>query len=128
MGTFINKKVSGAELIKMERERQKHREKFDAKHDEENNWGQLAIAASCYAAFAAYTKIYEMDDKYVGMIKFVEPWPWDTKWDKRYDYGERKKNPGNSLPNPKTLTKKERLDLLVKAGALIAAEIDRTNK
>lgn len=35
---------------------------------------------------------------------------------------------GNYPANPGTYTKKERLDLLVKAGALIAAEIDRINR
>lgn len=39
--------------------------------------------------------------------------------------GLRPLNPGNSPPCPSTYSDEERVDLLVKAGALIAAEIDR---
>ena len=34
-------------------------------------------------------------------------------------------NRGNLVPDPATYTDEERIDLLTKAGALIAAEIDR---
>lgn len=43
-----------------------------------------------------------------GKLKWVDPWPWDVAWDKRY--------------------KHDRLKQLAIAGALIAAEIDRLER
>lgn len=112
----------GAELIVTERCRQITNEKWSPKHDDEHKNGELAMAASCYAAPAT---IYRQEEDLANRVEFVEPWPWEPHWDKRYGYGSRKNNPGNVLPNPASFTSKERKDLLVKAGALIAAELDR---
>lgn len=102
---------TGAERIAAERARQIADEGFDGDHDDENNDnGELALAAICYAA---PERIYVVDDRGPG-ISFVDPWPWDRVWDKR---SERKKP-----------TTKERLRALEKAGALIAAEIDRLER
>jgi hypothetical protein len=59
-------------------------------------------------------------------VFFDDPFPdtWDWR-DKRRAYGSVNPSNVNVLPDPKTYTKDERIDLLVKAGALIAAEIDR---
>jgi len=54
---------------------------------------------------------------------FGDPWPWEWRADKRYDYSTK-----GGLPDPLKLTKPQRIDLLVKAGALIAAEIDRLQR
>lgn len=60
-------------------------------------------------------------------LVFTDPWPesWDLMWDKRHQYGANAGNPDITLPEPETYQEDERLDLLVKAGALLAAEIDR---
>ena len=115
-------KISGIRLITAERKRQIEKEGWSLKHDlEEHSEGDLALAAICYAT---PVRIFERLD-YAHGVNFVDPWPFDGEWDKRFSYGERRSNPGNVPPNPETYTKEERIDLLVKAGALIAAEIDR---
>jgi hypothetical protein len=79
-----------------ERIRQIQKEKWTAEHDDLHSRGQLAVAAVCYALPKDYRKDTELPEHY---------WPWDWKWWK---------------PSPK-----DRIKELVKAGALIAAEIDR---
>jgi len=117
---------TGIFLISQERERQILEEKWTIEHDDEHTDGSLALVATCYAS---PIKIFQIDEL-AGGLAFIDPWPdsWLKMYDKRMGYGERKKNPGNVVPNPHTYNKKERLDLLVKAGALIAAEIDRLNR
>ncbi len=117
---------NGIELIKQERERQIDVEGWTPEHDDKHTDGSLAMVAACYAT---PVKIYSMQS-FAGGPAFFDPYPgsWAGRYDKRFSYGERKKNPGNMVPNPKTYTKKERMDLLVKSGALIAAEIDRLQR
>ncbi|KKK68037.1 hypothetical protein LCGC14_2948050, partial [marine sediment metagenome] len=87
--------------------------------------GALALAAVCYAA---PERIF-IRKEHAGGVSFNDPWPWAGRWDKRTGFGdtsEGEENYGaNFPPNPTTYLPVERLDLLVKAGALIAAEIDR---
>ncbi len=118
--------MSGIELIAKERKRQIEEEGWTAEHDDEHDDESLALAAVCYATPA---RLYVMQ-VYASGPHFRDPWPdsWDDCFDKRFHYGERKRNPGNTPPRPETYTKRERLDLLVKAGALIAAEIDRLQR
>ncbi len=115
--------MTGAELIAAERRRQLEQEGWDNEHDDEHTDGSLALAAVCYAT---PVRLYEQVN-YAAGPSFCDPWPdsWSDGWDKRYLYGERRTNPGNMPPDPATYTADERLDLLVKAGALLAAEIDR---
>ena len=110
---------TGIELISAERQRQIEKEGYDADHDSLHESYELAMAAACYCAPA---KIYVMSDSFVNRIEFVDPFPFEDRMDKRYQYGGI--DNGNRLPDPETYTEKERLDLLVKAGALIAAQID----
>jgi hypothetical protein len=103
----------GAKRIAAERERQMSVETWDEAHDDEHEDGELAAAAVCYAA---PRPVYEKRD-YGSEVRFVDPWPqdWDG-WDKRpRDDEERLREP----------TREERIRMLEKAGALIAAEIDR---
>lgn len=118
--------MTGTELIAAERQRQIEREGWTPDHDDEHTDGSMALAAVCYAT---PVRLYEQVEYAIGPA-FSDPWPesWDAAWDKRYGYGERKENPGNVPPDPTTYTDVERLDLLVKAGALIAAEIDRLQR
>lgn len=93
---------TGAELIVAERVRQIQEEGWTPEHDDEHGEGQIAWAAVCYAApEQVYTVTLGAD----GNPHYMDPWPWNREWDKR--------------------GKVDRVRDLVKAGALIAAEIDR---
>lgn len=89
---------TGIELIKEERERQINEEGWTPEHDDEHAVGELAMAGSCYAMIPEYRPAE------------LAPlgWPWSDKWYK---------------PTPK-----DRVRELQKAGALIAAEIDRLQR
>lgn len=95
--------LSGVNLIFAERERQKFDEGWTAEHDAEHTYGELADAAASYAMTpdtrATITAVCMERDGLPPM------WPWDKQWWK---------------PTPDN-----RIRELVKAGALIAAEIDR---
>jgi hypothetical protein len=108
--------MSGVELIAKERERQITKEGFDAAHDDLHSDGELALAAVCYAS---PDPIFTRTD-YVNRVSYGDPWPWDDGFDKRHDTKS-----ALLLPDPRERSDGRRLDLLVKAGALIAAEIDR---
>lgn len=105
----------GVTRIAAERARQESAEGWTAEHDDQHKGGAMAMAACCYAA---PRKLYERQDAGAG-VHFFDPWPWDRDDDKRLigDYRE--------IPDPQTYGLEKRLDLLAKAGALIAAEIDR---
>ncbi|MEM8636140.1 MAG: hypothetical protein AAGF33_14295 [Pseudomonadota bacterium] len=87
--------------IRDERDRQIAEEGFDASHDDEHNRGELAIAASCYADAASYP-----EDLRRAFHLFPYRWPWQRTWWK-----------------PKT-----RREDLIRAGALIVAEIERLDR
>lgn len=99
----------GVASIAEERARQIKEKDFNDSHDDCATNGQLAKAAACYAMHSA-----RLSDYRAGMEqatpeergKAMPQWPWDIEWWK-----------------PTT----RRRDL-VKAGALIAAEIDRLDR
>ncbi len=94
--------LSGVELIAEERKRQIEEEGWTPEHDAQHVEGELAMAA-CY--YAVYAQLME------GVLPIwpEEFWPttWEIQWAKRQ---------GGNVPT---------LRDLVKAGALVAAEIDR---
>jgi hypothetical protein len=92
----------GVELIADERKRQIEVEGWTAEHDSEHKDGQLANAAAYYAMTDETISFIDND---WGNDMHLHIWPFDLKWLKR---------------NPN-----DRVQELVKAGALIAAEIDR---
>ena len=99
---------TGAELIAEERQRQIRKEGFDEDHDDSHDAGQLALAAACYACNAA-TWAQRGKALKGNYAKYSEPgfrWPWRLKWWKP----------------------KSQIQDLVRAGALIAAEIDRLQR
>lgn len=98
---------TGVELIGAERQRQIEAEGWSASHDDSHSLEELAWAAACYAAPGEVrTLVY---GKTTGELLWAsDPWPWEAEWDKR----------GQS----------PRVRDLVKAGALIAAEIDRLSR
>jgi hypothetical protein len=91
---------TGIQIIALERERQLNEEKFDAKRDDAYVHNELAMAATCYAR--PYNEL--LPGSRIGN------WPdtWSEQWWK---------------PSPD-----DRVRELSKAGALIAAEIDRLNR
>lgn len=101
---------TGIELIADERERQITAEGWTPEHDDTHTEGELADAA---AAYAVCDRTANRD---VGIgVKMVQSlWPWDAAWFKRRRGVEQ--------------MGAERLHELAKAGALIAAEIDRLQR
>lgn len=97
---------TGTELIAQERQRQVEQTGWTAEYDDHHQSGQLAAAAACYAhlAVAVIQGETDMDEIKFNLLNF---WPWDEHWFK----------PGaDPVRN------------LAKAGALIAAEIDRLQR
>lgn len=93
------KKLTGAELIAAERRRQVEEEGWTPEHDDEHCSQELVRAAASYLLHVAYERVPGMAAPGV--------WPWEKDWWK---------------PSADPLRNLE------KAGALIAAEIDRLQR
>ena len=107
---------TGVGRIAAERARQIELEGYSLEHDAEHDNGALAFAAACYAAPETIYVVdaYEHSDLTPwGRVEWVEPWPKDWRRTKPEDVGP----PNQPLHG--------RIRELEKAGALIAAEIDR---
>lgn len=91
---------SGAELITEERARHVTKECYDAQHDDQHVHGEMAGAAACYTLWHC---------SYIGKFCWrlaMAMWPWSEEcW--------KPKDPVRDL---------------VRAGSLIAAEIDRIQR
>lgn len=107
----------GVALIASERERQVTGEGYTPEHDDEHQVGELALAAALYAT---PTLLYEQR-RYAVAVTFQDPWPWEPRFDGR-------PHNGNVLKANTALPREARIRQLVKAGALIAAEIDRLER
>lgn len=95
---------TGIELIADERARQISEEQWSEVHDDSHAAGDLRDAAEAYLRELRYR--IDHRDGVVGRIP-AAPWPWDDQyWKPTHDAVRQ----------------------LVKAGALIAAEIDRLNR
>ena len=103
-------KLSGVQIIALERERHSEVEGWTPEHDDQHSDGELAEAASCYAAYANIRAggMDARDKGYDLTIGRTYRWPWKRHWWK---------------PTPN-----DRIRELAKAGALIAAEIDRLQR
>ena len=102
--------MDGAARIAAERQRQLALGHDADEDDDDNRAGELALAAVCYAAPGC---LYAMDeDERPGAVRFADPWPWGEELDDRRCARGRP-------------TRLERIRTLEKAGALVAAEIDR---
>lgn len=99
----------GIELIAAERERQIKEEGWTAGHDDEHTDGSLADAAAVYAMGGTTRNMMARG----GVCIAVAIWPrgWNLNWFK-----------------PSCDTAEGRIRELSKAGALIAAEIDRIQR
>jgi hypothetical protein len=94
--------MSAIDDIAAERKRQIEVEGWTAHHDNEHDDDEMAKAAALYALPPAL-RILRVNPAQ-NLLSYV--WPWDTKWWKP----------------------KDRRRDLVRAGALIAAEIDRLDR
>jgi hypothetical protein len=108
--------VSGIERIAAERRRQLGAEGWTVAHDDCHDRGQLAWAAVCYAA----PDLVFRERRYANRIVFVDTWPWDD--------GDKRPHRGNIVLPNLGVSVQERMRQLEKAGALIAAEIDRLER
>ncbi len=110
--------LTGAERIAKERLRQIEQEGWTPDHDDDHCRSEMTRAAICYAASAAELDVYQKRG-YRGSVTFSDPWPddWSINWDKR----PRLRSGQFKLDNKVHV----RIRMLEKAGALIAAEIDR---
>ncbi len=110
--------MSGVERIAHERQRQIEKEGYASGHDDVHTNGELALFAALYATpILLYQK-----EEFATAITFSDPYP--SKWDAAYDKRPHSGN-GNFLVPNTSLSAKKRIRQLEKAGALIAAEIDR---
>ncbi len=104
----------GLVRIAEERKSQIEEHGWRPEHDAEHDDGALAWAAVCYAA----PEIVYREKHGLRSIRFVDPWPWEAKWDRR-------KTTRRDIPMSTGQRRRARIRELTKAGALIAAEIDR---
>lgn len=95
------KRKTGVDLIAEERRRQVEELGWDQEHDQAHTDQALALAATCYAAPPSFRGL---------TVSPLMCWPWNAR-----------SNPA-MREQP---TRAERIRELTKAGALIAAEIDR---
>jgi hypothetical protein len=114
--------TDGIDRIASERRRQIQVEGWTAEHDDEHDDGELAFAAACYACPQRVWVVRATMDCTKPPHEFVDPWPWKL----HEDYRRRLAGGGSSMPHDHaSLGVEARISLLAKAGALIAAEIDR---
>ncbi len=112
--------MSGAAAIATERQRQINEEGYPAEHDDTHDGGELAMAAVCYAA---PERVFIQRGNPGEGFRFEDPWPWTREADRR-----RRALGALLVVDPRVLGLGERIDLLIKAGALIAAEVDRLKR
>ena len=107
---------TGIQRIADERARQIAEEGWTPEHDDEHLQGELALVGALYATPMRLFEQRRNDDL---AVIFCDPWPstWTKRWDKRL---VRRDDP--PFPNNADIF---RIHELEKAGALVAAEIDR---
>ncbi|WP_186214624.1 hypothetical protein [Burkholderia gladioli] len=113
--------MNGLDLIAAEITQRRVLGKVDTKSIDD---GQMAMAAACYAAPQQLYRLDGEDDDCV----MSDPWPWARQDDDRHAVGERRHCRGRLPADPETCTVEERIELLAKAGAMIALEINRLLK
>ena len=102
--------LQGLDYIYHERHRQIEKEGWTPEHDDEHSEQQIAVAGALYAMPSMNIE-YSEESFFGSESDFKTPvlWPWSGEWYK----------PAKDASIP------ERIRELAKAGALIAAEIDR---
>ncbi len=100
---------TGIELIAEERKRQIEVEGWDEKHDDNHLAFSLSTAGACYALDFIASKPIKINSNFQTLNDVLDyVWPFDGEWWK---------------PTPEDPVRQ-----LTKAGALIAAEIDRLQR
>lgn len=99
--------MNGVQLIARERMRQIRAEGWTPEHDDGHEAGELSKAGSIYADLAAAQCVGNTTEQEQRAYAMVQGWPWSEEWFK---------------------PSKDPIRNLVKAGALIAAEIDRLQR
>lgn len=107
-GSARDLQAIGVALIATERRRQVVEEGWDAEHDDDHADGSLALAAAAYAVPES-RRVMEIHKHGMSLKLHLVTLFWPRGWSARW---------WKPTPN-------ERIRELVKAGALIAAEIDR---
>lgn len=107
---------TGIERIAAERQRQIEKKGWTAEHDDEHTDHSLALAAALYATPTALV-VQDLRDEEIAAH---DPWPWDDSWDNRPRFSDT-----HRLMDADSQGVTARIRCLEKAGALIAAEIDR---
>lgn len=103
----MGRKLSGSELIQLERVRHRTTEGWSDMHDDGHENGELLDAAQCY--------IHEAQRKEIHPQPPVN-WPWESSaWNPCADQDGR-------------IRPADAIKMLTKAGALVAAEIDRLHR
>lgn len=115
-------RTRGAALISRERGRQIIEKLWTPEHDDRHDRGEMVMAAAAYASpFALYVRSNHSGT--LG-VTFHDIWPhdWDYKGTERADGRglDRNSVPAHAVG--------DRIRELAKAGALIAAEIDRLER
>jgi hypothetical protein len=98
------RRAYGWQAIAIERNRQVTSEGFAPEHDDQHQRGELLDAALCYGSYASLQLAYGSEQP---PYYFPPAWPWGEEWWKPSEDPMRN---------------------LAKAGALIAAEIDRLHR
>jgi hypothetical protein len=119
---LVASSTGGVDRILAERLRQVHEEGFDSAKDDTYVDGALARAA---AAYAAPCEVYALS--LLGGYQFAPLYPhtWSSGWDKRARLGLHKLAPDQNQMKANPELVDVRIRELEKAGALVAAEIDR---
>ena len=99
--------MSVLDEIAAERRRQIEVEGWGPEHDDEHDEGEMAFAAACYAISGGVPENQRgKSDRLIAAIQFVWPTQWEWKWWKP----------------------KDRRRDLIRAAALIVAEIERLDR
>lgn len=110
---------SGVSIISEERNRQITHEGYDWKQDDSYQNEELALAATVYALPPEWRGVYAGANGHSNMKRVL--WPWDH-------YTFKPVPSDNSTVIGKSQSVDNRIKELAKAGALIAAEIDRLQR
>lgn len=109
----------GIELIAAERFRQVAVKRWSRAHDDEHGDHSLALAA---CAYAAPQRLFIQTPLGNQSYAYLDCWP--KSWSESYDKRPRAED-GGALLEADSMTTELRIRQLAKAGAMIAAEIDR---
>ena len=102
-------RLTGIELIRIERQRQIESENYTSNHDDALHDGALAIAGACY--------VFDIVSSYKTLDKNWSDRYWEVR-KSYFPFDDRYFKP----------TWEDPIKQLTKAGALIAAEIDRLQR